>query len=48
MPFDGTVVEAAQDVHAGSWTAAGEKLLQVVGPRGAKVEAFAMKRPCNA
>lgn len=40
MPFDGTVVEASEDVTPGSWVPAGEKLLQVVGPQGAKVEAF--------
>jgi len=34
------VVEASPDVMAGSWIAAGEKLLQVVDPRGAKVEAY--------
>lgn len=40
MPFDGTVVESSHDVTAGTWVAAGEKLLQVVGPQGARVEAF--------
>ena len=40
MPFDGTVVEASEDVTSGSWVAPGEKLLQVVGPNGARVEAF--------
>jgi putative peptide zinc metalloprotease protein len=40
MPFDGTVVESSQDVTTGSWVPAGERLLQVVAPRGTRVEAY--------
>ena len=40
MPFDGTVVESSQDEPPGTWVPAGERLLQVVGPRGARVEAY--------
>ena len=40
MPFDGSVVETAQDLQPGTWVAPGEKLMQVVGPHSAKVEAF--------
>ncbi|MBX3619153.1 MAG: HlyD family efflux transporter periplasmic adaptor subunit [Rhizobacter sp.] len=40
MPFDGMVVEVSSDAMAGAWVGAGEKLLQVVGPAGAKVDAF--------
>jgi putative peptide zinc metalloprotease protein len=39
-PFDGTVVEVDEDAHAGSWIPAGERLLQLVGPRGTRVDAF--------
>lgn len=40
MPFDGTVVESSQEVTIGSWVPAGERLLQVVGPEGTRVEAY--------
>jgi putative peptide zinc metalloprotease protein len=40
MPFDGHVVETSPDVMAGTWVMAGEKLLQVLGPQGVKVDAF--------
>jgi putative peptide zinc metalloprotease protein len=40
MPFDGEVVEVAPELRPGSWLPAGEKLLQVIAPSGAKVEAF--------
>jgi putative peptide zinc metalloprotease protein len=39
-PFDGTVVEVADDVAPGTWLAAGARLLQVNGPQGIKVDAF--------
>ncbi len=39
-PFDGTVVEVADDAIEGTWIPAGERLLQVVGPRGSKADAF--------
>lgn len=40
MPFDGRVVESSAEATLGSWLRAGEKLLQVVGPAGAKADAF--------
>ncbi len=39
-PFDGTVVDVADDAGIGSWLPAGERLLQVVGPHGTKADAF--------
>lgn len=39
-PFDGTVVEVDDDAASGVWIPAGERLLQVIGPRGTKVDAF--------
>jgi len=39
-PFDGTVVETDDDARDGTWIPAGERLLQVIGPHGTKVDAF--------
>jgi len=39
-PFDGTVVEVDDDAVRDVWIPAGERLLQVIGPRGTKVDAF--------
>jgi len=39
-PFDGTVVEVADDALEGTWIPGGERLLQVIGPRGSKADAF--------
>ncbi|MGQ3050362.1 MAG: site-2 protease family protein [Roseateles sp.] len=40
MPFYGVVLEVSSDAMNGTWVTAGEKLLQVVGPVGVKVDAF--------
>jgi putative peptide zinc metalloprotease protein len=39
-PFDGIVAEVSEDVHAGSWIPAGERLMRVIGPHEVKVDAF--------
>jgi putative peptide zinc metalloprotease protein len=39
-PFDGIVAEVSEDVHAGSWIPAGQRLMRVIGPHEAKVDAF--------
>lgn len=39
-PFDGTVVDVADDVMPLSWIPDGQKLLVLVGPAGSKVEAY--------
>lgn len=39
-PFEGTVVEVSDDARTGTWIPAGERLLQLVGPRGTKVDVY--------
>jgi putative peptide zinc metalloprotease protein len=39
-PFDGKVADVTDDAPAGSWIPAGERLLQVIGLRGSKVDVF--------
>jgi putative peptide zinc metalloprotease protein len=39
-PFDGTVVDVSEDAPVGAWIPAGERLLQVIGPQGSKVDVF--------
>jgi putative peptide zinc metalloprotease protein len=39
-PFDGVVVDVSEDLSAGGWLAAGERVMHVVAQGGSKAEAY--------